>query len=112
MDGMSAARRRRWLRRCSARTGFEIPSPRRPGKTKKGPVRGPFVFLAEKAGFEPAVRYKRTLAFQASALSHSATSPNFVRNYASCPLLRPADSRDTLLPRVAAASQLLEPAFP
>jgi hypothetical protein len=33
--------------------------------------------LAEKAGFEPAVRYKRTLAFQASALNHSATSPNF-----------------------------------
>ncbi len=31
--------------------------------------------MAEKAGFEPAVRYKRTLAFQASALSHSATSP-------------------------------------
>ena len=31
--------------------------------------------LAERAGFEPAVRYKRTLAFQASALSRSATSP-------------------------------------
>ncbi len=36
-----------------------------------------FVFLAERAGFEPAVRYKRTLAFQASALSLSATSPKF-----------------------------------
>ena len=34
-------------------------------------------WLAERAGFEPAVRYKRTLAFQASALSRSATSPNF-----------------------------------
>ena len=43
----------------------------------KGPMKGPLIFLAEKAGFEPAVRYKRTLAFQASALSHSATSPNF-----------------------------------
>ena len=31
--------------------------------------------MAERAGFEPAVRYKRTLAFQASALSRSATSP-------------------------------------
>ena len=33
------------------------------------------ITMAERAGFEPAVRYKRTLAFQASALSHSATSP-------------------------------------
>ena len=36
---------------------------------------GYLLYLAEKAGFEPAVRYKRTLAFQASALNHSATSP-------------------------------------
>ena len=34
--------------------------------------------MAEKAGFEPAVRYKRTLAFQASALNHSATSPTIL----------------------------------
>ncbi len=31
--------------------------------------------MAERAGFEPAVRGYRTLAFQASALSRSATSP-------------------------------------
>ena len=52
------------------------PIPHSAGK-QKGPARGPFHFLAERAGFEPAVRYKRTLAFQASALSRSATSPNF-----------------------------------
>ena len=40
-------------------------------------------YVAERAGFEPAVRYKRTLAFQASALSHSATSPNFFY-YSNC----------------------------
>ncbi len=33
--------------------------------------------LAERAGFEPAVRYKRTLTFQASAFNHSATSPYY-----------------------------------
>jgi hypothetical protein len=52
------------------------PQPHSARKTK-GPVKGPLIFLAERAGFEPAVRYKRTLAFQASALSHSATSPKF-----------------------------------
>ena len=31
--------------------------------------------LAEREGFEPSVRYYRTLAFQASALNHSAISP-------------------------------------
>ena len=34
-------------------------------------------YLAERGGFEPPVRYHRTLAFQASTLNHSATSPNF-----------------------------------
>ena len=53
------------------------PPPHSAMKNEKGPQRGPFVFLAERGGFEPPVRYKRTLAFQASALSHSATSPNF-----------------------------------
>ena len=33
--------------------------------------------LAERAGFEPAVRSYRTLAFQASAFDRSATSPGF-----------------------------------
>ena len=33
--------------------------------------------MAERAGFEPAVRNYRTLAFQASAFNHSATSPYY-----------------------------------
>ena len=33
--------------------------------------------MAERAGFEPAVRGYRTLAFQASAFDRSATSPGF-----------------------------------
>ena len=32
-------------------------------------------FLAEREGFEPSVRYQRTHAFQACALSRSAISP-------------------------------------
>ena len=31
--------------------------------------------MAERAGFEPAVRYLRTHAFQACSLNHSDTSP-------------------------------------
>ncbi len=69
---MLAARADWRLRRCLSRTGFDIPCPL--PKTK-GPF-GAFVFLAERAGFEPAVRGYRTLAFQASALNHSATSPS------------------------------------
>ena len=38
---------------------------------------GAFHILAEREGFEPSVRYHRTLAFQASTLNHSAISPNF-----------------------------------
>ena len=34
--------------------------------------------LAERGGFEPPVRYHRTLAFQASTLNHSATSPFYL----------------------------------
>ena len=34
-----------------------------------------FKSVAEREGFEPSVRYYRTLAFQASALNHSAISP-------------------------------------
>ena len=30
----------------------------------------------DRVGFEPTVRYKRTQAFQACALNHSATCPN------------------------------------
>tara|TARA_Y100000768_G_scaffold157060_1_gene117208 strand:+ start:1875 stop:2183 length:309 start_codon:yes stop_codon:yes gene_type:complete len=35
-----------------------------------------FKSVAEREGFEPSVRYYRTLAFQASALNHSAISPD------------------------------------
>ena len=34
--------------------------------------------MAVPEGFEPSVRYKRTHAFQACALSHSATAPKRV----------------------------------
>ena len=63
------------LRRRGGRTGFS--SSIHSAKMQKAPD-GAFLILAERAGFEPAVRYKRTLAFQASALSRSATSPNFL----------------------------------
>ena len=36
--------------------------------------------LAEREGFEPSERYKRSLPFQDSAIDHSAISPEFV-NY-------------------------------
>ena len=67
----------------------------------KGPMKGPLIFLAEKAGFEPAVRYKRTLAFQASALSHSATSPDLS---ISCRSIRSAANRCMANPRAAAVA--------
>ncbi len=134
--GMAASRRRRRLRRCSARTGLEVlnplgkntkgpkrglsyfggergigrcaPSIGRPqghflrplrasnsatpvcsnrssstslGKNAKGPKKGPFDILAEREGFEPSVRYHRTLAFQASTLNHSAISPNSISRF-------------------------------
>ena len=36
------------------------------------------IYLAEREGFEPSIRYKRIHTFQACAFDHSATSPNFV----------------------------------
>lgn len=36
------------------------------------------LYLAEREGFEPSIRYKRIHTFQACAFSHSAISPNFV----------------------------------
>ncbi len=36
--------------------------------------------MAERTGFEPAVRINRTHAFQACSLSHSDTSPNFLNH--------------------------------
>ncbi len=91
---MDASRRLIRLRRCSTRTGWSgADGASRFARLSRNSVAlgsnshalfqkrkapfGAFDFLAERAGFEPAVRYKRTLAFQASALSHSATSPNF-----------------------------------
>ena len=35
------------------------------------------LYLAEREGFEPSIRYKRIHTFQACAFSHSAISPNF-----------------------------------
>ena len=32
--------------------------------------------MAEREGFEPSVRFWRTLTFQASAFDHSATAPH------------------------------------
>jgi hypothetical protein len=42
----------------------------------KGPSMRALLRLAERAGFEPAKRGYRLLAFQASAFDHSATSPD------------------------------------
>src|ERR1700757_4705888 len=39
--------------------------------------------LAERVGFEPTVRYNRTLDFESSAFDHSATSPATVVSFAS-----------------------------
>src|SRR6478735_3762268 len=36
---------------------------------------GPFLFLAERVGFEPTVRYERTPDFESGTIDHSATSP-------------------------------------
>ena len=77
--------------RCARRPGFS--SSTTLGEKNKRPLKGPLIFLAEKAGFEPAVRYKRTLAFQASALSRSATSP-----YSNCHVLN-QDGIDSRLRR-------------
>ena len=41
-------------------------------KTGTKPV---FLYLAEREGFEPSIRYKRIHTFQACAFNHSATSP-------------------------------------
>ena len=60
--------------------------------------------MAEKAGFEPAVRYKRTLAFQASALNHSATSPNVI----SWVLQWPEDTQYIWILRAPLHSLILE----
>ena len=42
---------------------------------RKSPQSRAFVHLAEKAGFEPAVGYEPTHAFQACDLNHSSISP-------------------------------------
>ena len=40
--------------------------------------------MAERAGFEPAVRYERTHAFQACSISHSDTSPLGLQSIEIC----------------------------
>ena len=77
--------------------------------------------VAERAGFEPAVRYKRTLAFQASALSLSATSPTIFnctseRVDSVHPAPRPAGASASLqrpksIPAILLATQPLLPLF-
>jgi hypothetical protein len=37
------------------------------------------MFLAERVGFEPTVRYNRTPDFESGAFDHSATSPSGLR---------------------------------
>ena len=42
------------LRGCVGRTGFEYQTSS--ARKIKGPIKGPFIFLAERVGFEPTVR--------------------------------------------------------
>ena len=49
----------------------------------KKPPEGGFKQLAEEAGFEPAVGYKPTHAFQACDLNRSSTLPNNPQLYVS-----------------------------
>jgi hypothetical protein len=37
-----------------------------------------FIYLAEREGFEPSIRYKRIHTFQACSFSHSDTSPDYI----------------------------------
>ena len=55
----------------------------------KKPPEGGFKLLAEEAGFEPAVGYKPTHAFQACDLNRSSTLPNNLPLYVSRSGLRP-----------------------
>ena len=42
---------------------------------RKTPLAGRVAYLAERGGFEPPVRYKRTPDFESGTFNHSATSP-------------------------------------
>jgi hypothetical protein len=42
---------------------------------RKTPHSGRFAYLAEREGFEPSVRYKRTPDFESGTFNRSATSP-------------------------------------
>ena len=44
-------------------------------RNANGPNRDRLHFLAERVGFEPTVRYKRTPDFESGTFDHSATSP-------------------------------------
>lgn len=48
-------------------------------KTKR-PLRGVLRDLAERGGFEPPVRYKRTPDFESGTFNHSATSPGWTHS--------------------------------
>jgi hypothetical protein len=55
---------------------FVAPDPAdTPARYAKRPARGRFAYLAERGGFEPPVRYKRTPDFESGTFNHSATSP-------------------------------------
>ena len=46
------------------------------------------LYLAEREGFEPSIRYKRIHTFQACSLSHSDTSPESINSLStSCALV-------------------------
>ena len=47
-------------------------------RNTKGPMKGSFVFLAERVGFEPTVRETRTPDFESGPFDHSGTSPNIL----------------------------------
>ena len=68
LPSASCASGARWSNPCSF-----VHTPTQPNK--KTAHKGRFFYLAEKAGFEPAVGYKPTHAFQACDLNHSSTSP-------------------------------------
>ncbi len=46
-----------------------------PSDTTRAPLREPFLYLAEREGFEPSIRYSRIHTFQACSFDHSDISP-------------------------------------
>src|SRR5690606_9233294 len=61
---------------CRTRVGSSTHPLRQPRKKR---LSGLFLRLAERVGFEPTVRYKRTPDFESGTFDHSATSPEVGR---------------------------------